>query len=123
MGLVTFYGLAYGGALLAAKIVHRREDPEIELAGSLWHRAMRLDLPVGDVSMVTIELKDGRKVVGRLRGFTIESGHNREIALKHPIGATSGPNSQPTELDDDFMVIREDEIACVSGRYVSVQSG
>jgi len=117
--LLLFYGLAYGGALLAARVVHRSEDEEVDTAGSLWHRAMRLDLPDDRVSMVTVELKDGRKVVGRLRGFTIESGHNRELALKRPIGASAGPTSLPAELDDDFMVIREEQIACVSGRYVA----
>lgn len=53
---------------------------------------MWIDLPDPLSPILTVELKDGRKVVGALRGFTAERTDNRELALTRPIAATAGPN-------------------------------
>jgi hypothetical protein len=115
---LAFYGLAYGAAYLMARIAYRGSTAAIEPGVTGWGHAMWVNLPDKKRPvMVTVELKDGRKIAGGLGSFTVGSEENREIVLVRPLIATSGSREAAASLEEDFVVLREDQIRVVSGVY------
>lgn len=114
--LVAAYGIAY----LAARVSHFRQARSIRPAGTGWAQAFIWSRPhASDVIVVTVELRDGRKITGPLIGHTIEAEDNRELCLAAPLRVQPGPAAQTTTLDDRFMLLREADIVAISGRYVA----
>jgi hypothetical protein len=117
---LAFYGLAYALAFVASMIVYRDSTAVIEPGATGWLRAMWVDLPDKMQSpVVTVELRDGRKIAGGLRSFTAAPEDNREIVLARPLVASAGPRGKGVPLNEDFVVLREDQIAVVSGLYLN----
>jgi hypothetical protein len=68
--------------------------------------------------LLTVELKDGRRVVGVARSFTYEFADNRELALRSPLAVQLRADTPLIDSDDAFIVLRENEISSIAGRYV-----
>ena len=117
--LVTFV-LSSGLAHLLARAVFAKSESVFEPAGSAWARMIYDDRPTNDHHVIlTVEMKDGRYLIGLVRTFTAELDGARELALTQPIGVAAGPGAPVIRLDDrDFMLIREEQIAHLAGTYV-----
>lgn len=115
-----FYGLAYAGAYLMARITYRDSSAVIEPGVTGWGHAFWKGLPDKETPvLVTVELKDGRRVTGGLASFTVGSEENREIVLVQPLAATAKPGTKGVPMHENFVVLREDQIAVLSGTYVT----
>jgi hypothetical protein len=66
---------------------------------------------------VTIELRDGRKCAGVLAGFTSQLDESRELALVAPIAMTPQKGGALVKTRDAFLLLREQDILYVAGRY------
>jgi hypothetical protein len=116
-------GLAYLIAFAAAKVIHRTPDV-IRPAGSAWTEAFINKCPKGCATVLTVELRDGRKVEGTHGAHTPSVDYNRELYLRAPLRVQAGPASAPACLDSDsFMVLRETDILAVSGKYPEATPG
>lgn len=115
---LIFYRLAYGGAYLMALVGYRDSPAAIRPGVTGWAHAMWVNLPDKKSPVtVTVELKDGRRIAGGLSSFTAASEDNREIVLVQPPMATMKRGGHGMPMEDDFVVLREDQIAVVSGVY------
>jgi hypothetical protein len=114
-------GLAYLIAFAVANVIHRAPDA-IRPAGSAWTEAFITECPKGSAAVLTVELRDGRKIEGTLRAHTPSVDYNRELYLTAPLRVQAGPASAPTPLGStSFMVLRETDILAVSGKYVDAE--
>jgi hypothetical protein len=119
--LALTLGLAYLIAFVVAHLTHRAPDA-IRPAGSAWTEAFIDERPKGSAAVLTVELRDGRKVEGTLRAHTPSVDYNRELYLTAPLRVQAGPASAPARLDStSFMVLRETDILAVSGKYVAAE--
>jgi hypothetical protein len=117
--MLASFALSCVLAWAAAQMVFVRHQSVFHPGGTSWIQALWEDRPSAEhVVLVTIELTDGRRVIGLVRSFTTEFVDNREITLGPPIGAQANPAAQMVQLDDDFLILREDEIASIVGRYI-----
>lgn len=113
LGILS-YGLAWG----VARFLARGKEAAFRPGGNSWEQVFWEDRPSArHVAIVTVELRDGRKVVGRLRSFTAESGDNRELALGWPIAVQATTSSHLVQTADAFLTVRERDILYISGRY------
>jgi Family of unknown function (DUF6338) len=116
---VVFYGLAYGIAYFASRLVHRQTPAAIVPGATGWMQAMRTEVPRDKRAVVvTAELHDGRHLAGVLRSFTSAERENRELLLAAPLKVRTKAGAA-VELEDDFIVVREEQIFALSGRYVT----
>ncbi len=69
-------------------------------------------------AIATIELKNGFRITGRISNFTAEDADNRELALGAPIVMRSPGGTAKRYERGDFVLLREDEIRFIAGRYV-----
>ena len=114
-----FYALAYGLAYAASRFFLRKSTAAIVPGATGWTQAMRASLPEGKAVSAMVELRDGRKLAGVVASFTSAEKENRELVLRKPIKASSGPSGGAVELNADFITLREEQIALLSGRYVN----
>lgn len=115
---LIFYGLAYFAAYLLAWFTFRDSTAAIEPGTTGWERAFWKNLPNKQTPVtLTIELKDGRRIAGGLNGFTVGSEERREIVLVQPLAGTMKRGGKGMPMTEDFVVLREDEIAVISGVY------
>jgi hypothetical protein len=116
--LIVFYGLAYTGAWVVAAVRHRR-DGDFTPDGSAWYQAFARGCPEGSIPFLTIELKDGRWIAGAYKKATVERDDNRELCLQKPLGlAQSAESEMEPEPFDEFLLLREEEIRQIKGRYL-----
>jgi hypothetical protein len=116
--LLLFFLLAYLGAWLGARIWCLGLPKTHHPAATGWQLAFadrRSDR--SDVTVLTIEMVDGRRVTGVLGDFTGTADDDRELVLVSPLAVQAAHDAEPIELDDKFLVLRESEIRAVSGRY------
>ena len=112
--------VAYSLAGTIAWLIYRRESVSIRPAGTSWYDAFWESRPArSDVVVVTVELRDQRRIIGVLRSFSTGLEDSRELGLCAPIGVQAGPRAKPTTTDDRFIVLREADVLAVSGRYVA----
>jgi hypothetical protein len=114
VSLALAYALAWGAALA----IHPHK-PSIRPAGSAWAEAFVLKRPDGDGVRLTAELHDGRKIEGTWGGMTAGADENRELYLRAPFRTSKGPSSPAAAMSADFVVLREADIAVISGEYVA----
>lgn len=118
--------LSYVGVALpwvVREVTKRRRGAEpaaIHKPGAAgWQEVFVTRRPANTTLVATAELSDGRKVIGQVLGFSSIAHDNRELTLGKPL---AGGN--PVEkLDDDFIVLREQDIKYVTVRYLSKESG
>lgn len=117
--LLAAFALAYFAAWGAATLVHAGQEATNAPSGNAWQQAFRLNkASTKDVAVVTVELRDGRKVVGVLGHFTSELREGRELCVVAPIAVqASGAGNPLTKTEDQFLVLREADVLYVSGRY------
>jgi len=118
---VVFYALAYGLAYVSSTFFLRKSTAAIVPGATGWTQAMRASLPQGKAVSAMVELRDGRKLAGVVASFTSAEKENRELVLRKPIKASAGPGRNEVELSADFIALREEQIALVSGRYVNTE--
>lgn len=113
----AFYALAYLITFGASLAVHRKGPSAIVPGLSGWTQAMRAEVPHGKVVVVRVELSDGRRLAGRLGGFTSALEARREIVLRAPIKVVTA-GGLAVELIDDYLTVCEEDITLLSGSYV-----
>jgi Family of unknown function (DUF6338) len=119
--LVVSYGLAW---LVAANMPGRgaRVYPD-----SAWYAMLERRLPAEHAIVATVELRDGRRITGLVRSFTAEQTpvDDREITLGRSeidsMKVLLPQAEQPTDLGDDFIILRGGDIANLAARYVPLQ--
>jgi hypothetical protein len=67
---------------------------------------------------VTVELRDGRRVAGSLRDYSQGRGRPRELLVWEPIAVRLPTDESARLLREKFLVIRDDEIVYIAGRYM-----
>lgn len=115
--LLAFFLLSYGGAWAVAQVQHRGRQPLVG-EGPVWRRAFSEYRPVGCAVWTTVELRDGRKLAGSLRGYSWGRNQPRELMLWEPILVQAATAKQGTKIDDRFLIVKDDDITYVSGRYL-----
>lgn len=117
---------SYGGAWGVAKVVHRRSTAEIRPNDSGWFGAFERDRPKDSGILGTVELRDGRLIMGVVRSATTEQTTDRSITLSAPLDAPlqvrSADGQTVTAIADDFIVLDGQDVLYVSGRYRPVHS-
>jgi hypothetical protein len=117
--LLATFAASCGLAWLAAQIVFVRKETVFHPAGTAWAKVFWDDRPSSEHAvLVIVELIDGRRIIGPVSGFTSEMEENRELALRRPIAVRAGADAEIMVTDDDFLIIREDQIRSISGRYI-----
>jgi hypothetical protein len=114
--------LAYLIAYVAAIVAHHGKPDAIRPAGSAWTEAFMSERPKTTATVLTVELRDGRRVEGTLQAHTPNPDDNRELYLIAPIRVQAGPRSTPVRLAESFVVLRETDILAISGRYKAGKS-
>lgn len=116
--LLLFFLLAYLGAWLAARIWCLGLPKSRHPAATGWQLAFadrREDR--SDLTILTVEMADGRRVTGVLGDFTGTAGDDRELVLVPPLAVQVEHSTKAVELNDNFLVLREAEIRAITGRY------
>jgi Family of unknown function (DUF6338) len=119
VALVLMVG--YGLAWCAARTIYFRKGPDIVPGGTAWGDAFNGGTRPYDVTLITVELRDGRRVTGALGGFTTDAGQNRELLLVKPIRVRLPGSTSETDISDSFLIVREGDALAISGRYVEGQ--
>jgi hypothetical protein len=114
--LVTFL-LSCLLAWLAAFAIFFRKSKSFEPAGTTWANVIWGRLSDEQYVAARVELTDGRHVVGKVLNFTAQFEPNRELALGRPLGVQAGADKPLEPLDADFLLLREDAIANITGSY------
>jgi hypothetical protein len=122
LSMVTSYALAIGAALLVYKGIRYGKKPQragFSENATGWTQAMFNERPhEKSVVLAVIELVDGKKYSGVVRGFTAESAENREIRLTAPLAMTRTSDGLLERVDGlDFVLLRERDIRSITGRY------
>ncbi len=119
-GLIIFFLIAYGAPWGIARLIPENRDlKKLWAPGrSVWLTTFFKDLPSKKhVPLVTVELRDGRKIVEVLRCFSGEVEDNRELTLARPLEAQASPGALLQPISADFVVLREAEVLYISGLY------
>jgi hypothetical protein len=112
--LLLSYVVAYGLGLA----MHARSAKVIHPGLTMWQQALWLDRPSEKHSTIaTVELRDGRTVTGMVQGFTVQQVDHRELLLRAPLAVQRRAGANPEKLPDAFVIVREDELVYVAGRY------
>ena len=118
LGAHSFFGLR-------RKIQSRRARSRptrrvvFEPAGSTWENVFNEDRRDDDTDVVvTLELVDGRRLAGVVRSYTTQLEDNRELALAGPLCAAPNASAPLEPMGGQFLVVREDQIATITGVYV-----
>lgn len=116
--LLLLFALAYLLAWAAARAVHRRRAAaHVPGTTGWWEMFHRLRPSEDHLTFVIVELRDSRKVGGVLRSFTSQHDDNRELVLGRPIGVATTKNPKFVRTDDEFLIVREQDVLYVSGQY------
>jgi hypothetical protein len=122
--IIALYVLSFALAVLSANIVYLNTRPQIEPGVSPWHVVFLHKKPADHAVFVTVSLRDGRQIAGALASYTLETGDNRELALVQPMAMRREPHGEAVRMEgDDFVILRETDIARIGGRYVKTQQG
>lgn len=106
--------LSYGGAALAALAARAGKETGHKPGSSAWMELLRTDAKDPPL-IVTVEMRDGRKVSGYLHGATAGVVGDRELALKKPIAVTPQHGSAFVLVHEDFLILREQDVVMVTG--------
>ena len=118
--LIVAYALAY----LVAWLAHGRAKRSILPGVTPWQEAFFLNRPSTDhLVIVNVELRDQRLVTGVLRSYTTGERENRELGLVAPIAIRSGPRGQSQTQPEQFLLLREADVAMIMGVYVPGKPG
>jgi hypothetical protein len=118
---VSFLLLSFLFAYLAARVVHHKKAAALEPGATGWTGALWASRPDNNHAvMATVELKDGRRLAGLVKAFTIEADDNRELTLAGEIYASPLAGQPLKRTKDTFVVLREDQITLVAGQYVDM---
>jgi Family of unknown function (DUF6338) len=119
IALGVFFGLSYGAVFYVAWRVNRGL-PKVS-HGSVWNEMFwkKLPEPVDKVvPLLTVELRDGRKVTGVVSTFTREVEETRELVLIPPMRVQRAPNAPMGDrLEDHFLILKDEDIVYIAGRY------
>ena len=119
--LVVSYGSAALGAWLAPGKGAR------VYTDSGWYTAFERRLPENHGVRATVELRDGRKIVGAIREFTADATpvDDRELTLAKSADSAmkvwSPSTNQSVELTEDFIVLRGADVAYIAASFVRVK--
>lgn len=115
--LLATGGASYALAWTVGVIRHREEQAVVHPGRTMWLEMLWHAKPSQAHSTIaTVELRDGRTVVGMVGGFTAQDSEQRELALQAPLAARSG-TGEFEPLPDTFLLIREDDILYLTGKY------
>jgi hypothetical protein len=104
---------------IAAIVVFAKRQSVFDLSSSTWRQTFYEGRPNRDLEVfATIELTDGRRLAGYVDSFTVNLQENRELALRRPVIAAPDAAAQWQPMVGDFLIIRENQIATITGLYV-----
>jgi hypothetical protein len=110
--------ISYIAAWIARVVVNAPKPKIVPTGLTRWQQAFWRDRPSDQHSaIVTAELRDGRTFTGMVRGFTVQEAENRELLLHAPLAVRRRSDALPEEIQDAFVVIREEEVLYLAGRY------
>lgn len=114
--IVTSYGLAW----LVARYTPGR-GAEV-FPDSAWWGAFERQLPAHHGVVATVELRDGRTLAGVVQAFTAEPTpvDDRELTLSasaHAPMVVRTAEGQISQIDDQFVLLRGEEIRYIAGSY------
>ncbi len=116
--IAALYALSFALAALAARILYRNTTAQIKPGAVPWHHILLQERPEGATTFVVLSLRDGSEVGGVLSAYSL-GGDNREIALVTPMAIRPADGSDPQLLSEDFVLLRESDVARVRGHYVT----
>lgn len=116
--ILAYFALAYGVAWGFARAVHRGKPRTVDPAGTAWLSLLYNKRPKPTMPVLTVELQDGRRIVGVLESFTAQLEESRELGLAGPLFVRPWADAPLEPMEDDFLILREAEIRYISGRYV-----
>jgi hypothetical protein len=119
IALGVFFALSYGGVALVAW--RRNRGLPTVTHSSAWHEMFLKRLPEPKdqvVPLLTVELRDGRKITGVVHSFTRELEDRRELTLIPPMRVQRGLNAPMGDpLGDHFLILKDEDIVYIAGRY------
>lgn len=114
--LGTIFVLSYGVAGLAAWLIHK-DAPASQQPGTVWRAVLGQDKGTHD-AIATVELRDGRTLQGQVASYTLDApGESRELALRAPMRQRSAKGSTVEQVQDDFLILREEDVLYGAVRY------
>jgi hypothetical protein len=84
---------------------------------TIWYDTLEENRPKGYGVVATVEMLDGCQFLGSLVGFTPTDVDNRELALEGEIAIRRPGRNAERFTGGDFVLIREDQIKYVAGRF------
>lgn len=116
--LAAFFLVSYALGGLLGGVRFFGKERRIQTNTNGWHRAFYEDRPnKSDWAFVTLDLEDGSRVAGNAWRWTAEFDANRELLLRAPL-AVQRPEEKPRALQQDFVLVREEQIRVIQGHYV-----
>jgi hypothetical protein len=117
--MLASFALSCLFAWLAALAAFSRRESVFEPGGSAWARMFFENRPATKAEvLVTVELKDGRRLAGRVGSFSAELEDSRELALVAPLAASPNAATRLARTTGDFIIVREEQIGTITGVYV-----
>jgi Family of unknown function (DUF6338) len=120
--LLAAFVLSCALALAAGRIVTWRLRSTLRPGRSVWYEVFSKR---GDnMVRVTAELRDGRRVMGFLKDYTIDMAFpaERQIALHEPIYVQRPTDLKPNRLPDRVLILQADELLYVGARFEKPQA-
>lgn len=87
--------------------------------GTGWDEVFLKRRPSKVTLWVTVVLRSGERISGEVTGWSSSSHDNRELVLMGPLVA----GTPPRLMGDQFVVLREQDIEHIAGRYLSEHDG
>ena len=114
--VMAVLAMSYALAALLALAVHR--SPAVSHPGvTVWQQAFWHDKPEDSDAFATIVLRDGTEITGIVRAFTQQMADNRELLLAGPFARARPGDRGPVQVEEDFLVVREDDVSLIQGHY------
>lgn len=117
---VSILVVSYGLAVAAAYVVKRKfpSDVKHDPGGTAWNQAFEKLVPSRDhVTIGTVYLRDGRAFTGQIKVWTAHLDGSRELLLTGRPLVSTADGSVRTRLDEEFVLLREEDVLFIAGRY------
>lgn len=114
---VAILAMSYLGTWIVALCIHRGR-PASFAPTSMWHQVLK-SASDNNRAFATLELRDRRVVSGYVYAYTAlpSEPETSAIALHAPLKARAPHATEPVDLQDQFLIVRGDEVVYLSVQY------